>query len=307
MQGGRDCLVNGVAALLALVVTTGCSSAGPSEPTTTAHPASAIRLPKDKNVVSVVYSHRPDGDLSLDIIKPKADKNLHLGIVLIHGGGWVGGNRADMDSIGHYLAEKGFLTASIDYRLAPKNVWPAQLIDAAEAVRYLRGNAKDLGISSKKIGAIGISAGGHLSLFLGTLEPRVGREEVVQQSSLVQAVGSISGIHDLNSPLTEVGNRYRIVETLLGEQGAVDKKARADASPITFVNTHTAPTMFIQGKVDPLVPPEQTTQAEAKLKSLGVPTEAVFVDGMGHGLSPVDARQAAALDKLADWMKKYLG
>lgn len=258
-----------------------------------------------KELETVIYAHLPSGDLKLDIIHPPSEKSLHRCILLIHGGGWVSGSRVDMSEIGAYLSAKGFVTASVDYRLASTALWPAQLDDVQTAVRYLRSRAKELGFSADKIGAAGISAGGHLSLFLGAVDTQ--REgEYPGLPSKVQAVGSISGIHDLNSPMTAQGESYGIVQALVGEHGPVNIKARVSASPQTFIDAKTSPTIFIQGKEDPLVPAEQSVVTEAKLKKLGVPTDLIMVDGMKHGLSPEPPKEAAALDKLADWMVKYL-
>jgi acetyl esterase/lipase len=269
-------------------------------------PSRANSVQPRKDVLTVIYTHRPLNNLSLDIIKPAPETSLHRGILLIHGGGWVGGRRADMDEIAHFLADKGFVTVTVDYRLAPKDVWPAQLDDVQTAVRYMRSNATELGIQPDKIGAAGVSAGGHLSLFLGSIDTRA-EGEYPGVSSRVQAVGSISGIHDLNEPMTPLGEGYHIVQTLLGEKpGAIDKKARAAASPITFADKKTAPTMFIQGLNDPLVPQDQTTKAEEHLKKLGVNTTSQFVEGMGHGISPGAPQQAKALNQLVFWMFKYL-
>lgn len=285
----------------AIVLGVGCAKQRTAQGTESSV-ASQVTVKDDK---LVKYSHTKDGELQLDIIKPNPEKDLHLAIILIHGGGWVGGNHSQMTEIGAYLADKGFLCASIDYRLAPKNLWPAQLDDAQTAVRYVRVHAKELGVKADRIGAAGISAGGHLSMLLGTTDTwHDGDFKGV--SSRVQAVCSISGIHDLDSPLTVAGEKWRIVQALLGENDKANHAARAKASPDYYLDKKTAPTLFIQGKIDPLVPPEQSTVAAAKLKALSVPTQTILVDGMGHGLSPQNPPEAAALDEMVNWMKKYL-
>lgn len=267
-------------------------------------PRSTSALP-NMDGQKVTYAHPSSQNLDLGIIKPTSETPLHRAILLIHGGGWVSGSRVDMDDIAHFLADKGFLAATVDYRLAPKDTWPAQLDDVQTAVRYLRSHARELNIDENKIGAVGVSAGGHLSLFLGSVDTRH-EGEYPGVSSRVQAVCSISGIHDLNLPMTSIGERYRIVQLLLGEHEHPDLKARAKASPIKFVTAKTAPTMFIQGLHDPLVPQEQTTKAEEALRKAGVSTNVQLVEGMGHGISPKIPLQAKALNQLAYWMFKYL-
>ncbi len=284
---------------------TGCSSNAPATPTSvtltgssdTESPAKSVFKPSE----TVTYVR----DLTMDVFKPAPADALHLAVVLIHGGGWAGGDKTQMNEIGYYLAQKGFVAASIDYRLAPISVWPAELLDAQSAVQYIRAHAKDLDINPDKIGAAGISAGGHLAMFLGTVDSWI-PESKPASSSRVQAVGSISGIHDLNMPLTTAGDKFQIVELLLSETGKPDKKKRGAASPINYTDAKTAPTFFIQGMADPVVPASQTVVATKRLESLKVPTEAMYVDGMGHGLDPTRPAQKQALDKLANWFKKYL-
>jgi len=249
---------------------------------------------------TVVYSHVDGQDLSMDIYRPP--KHVLGAVLLLHGGGWVGGGRGQMAELAERAARLGFVAASADYRLAPKNRWPAQLQDVQTAVRYLRANADLLHFDQDNIAAVGVSAGGQLSLFLGSVDdsnPKVygGR------SSQVGVVGSISGIHDLRLKLTPEGERYRIIEALTGSrQGA----AVAAASPILVTSKKTAPTYFIQGSADPLVPPNQTAEAAKHLAKLGVPEKAVTVPGMGHGLTLGVKNQSDALDDMLLWIYDHL-
>ncbi len=264
--------------------------------------ALARSVPIRKDIETAVYTKSTQGPLRVDITRPQKDKSLHRLIVLIHGGGWVSGNRADMQEIADYLAKKGFVAASIDYRLVPRSHWPAQLEDAQAAVRWLRQQASKLDIDPSEVGAAGISAGGHLSSFLGSVDAK----DVKSPLSRVQCVGSISGIHDLTSPLTKEGETYGIVQGLIGEQGGVDKAQRIKASPQTFYDTHTAATLYIQGTADPLVPAKQSLDANQTLKALGVDSKVILVPDMAHGLTPRVANQAKALDELAVWMELHL-
>jgi acetyl esterase/lipase len=238
----------------------------------------------------------------MDLYRPQAGKGRTAAILLLHGGGWVGGGRADMAELGEYIARNGNLAASADYRLAPKDRWPAQLEDVQTAVRYLRANADRLNIDPKRIASIGISAGGHLSLFLGAVDaPHP--VEYPGFSSKVEAVGSISGLHDLRLKMTGAGEQYRIVEALTGSREGPAVEA---ASPILSLNAKSAPTYFIQGADDPLVPPDQTEHASKRLAELGVPEKAETVPGMGHGIALSDESQAAAFSRMMAWILKRL-
>ncbi|MDR3687820.1 MAG: alpha/beta hydrolase [Fimbriimonas sp.] len=277
------------------VVSSACS-AKPNMDTSLPSPSQSTPT---KQFTTITFAHPSGVALSLDLFKPNGKRNLHRGILLIHGGGWVGGIRGEMTDIGTLLAQKGFTCASVDYRFAPKWPWPAQLEDVQQAVRFMRAHATEWGIDPNHIGASGISAGGHLSAFLATTYPP-------GASTQVQAAGCISSIDDLNLPLTPEGETYHIVQKLLGETSVPDRERRTKASPITFFDRRTSPILFIQGKQDPLVPSEQTAVAVAKLKSLKVATDAIYVDGMQHGINASEPRQAKALEAMADWMTKHL-
>ncbi len=250
---------------------------------------------------TVAYSRPPGQVLKLDIYRPRPS-NRTAAILLLHGGGWVGGSKADMAELGNFIASHGTLAASADYRLAPANRWPTQLEDVQTAVRYLRANADKYNIDPHRVAAVGISAGGQLSLFLGAVNANKPLE-YSGFSSRVEAVGSISGLHDLRLQMTSAGERYQIVEALVGErQGpAVDA-----ASPILHADHNTAPTYFVQGAIDPLVPPNQTQEAARRLNQLGVPEKSETVPGMGHGLSLRDKTQSEAFERMYAWILNQL-
>lgn len=238
------------------------------------------------------YTQRGTTRLQLDYYRPPRGPALPL-IVVFHGGGWVSGNRSDMSAVCVALSKEGYAVASVSYRFAPKDLWPAQLEDARAAVRYLRANAERLRLKPDKVAALGFSAGGHLSSWLGVS----GRPE-----ERVQAVVSIAGIHDLAAPLTKEGEAYRIVQKLLGPN---DPKGRPAASPITKVDAKSAPHYFIQGGADPLVPPAQSKAMLAKLQARKVPAQFELVPKMVHGIDLTKAEQKAALARAVSFVRKH--
>lgn len=198
------------------------------------------------------------------------------------------GHRSEMAGIARIFAGEGFVAATADYRLAPAHLWPAQRQDVFDAVDYLRAHARELNILPEAISAAGVSAGGHLSAILGTFQR-------------VRAVGSISGIHDFNAPLTPDGDRYGIIERLLGETER-DEAKRREASPLTYVDGKSAPTMFVCGGKDPLVPRSQSEGMEKALKAAKVETQILDVPEMGHVPNVENRDEAEAMTKLAKWM-----
>jgi acetyl esterase/lipase len=148
----------------------------------------------------VVYGHAEGVDLKLDLGKPPAGGPPVPALVFIHGGAWQVGSKDTFEPLVRQFADNGYVTASVEYRLAPAHKWPAQIEDVKCAVRYLRAHAKELNIIPDKIGAAGDSAGGHLSLLLGLMDPKDGLEGTggnPEQSSKVQAVVNFYGPTDM--------------------------------------------------------------------------------------------------------------
>src|SRR5437899_2165063 len=108
------------------------------------------------------------GRQTLDIVRPReASATPRPAILLVHGGGFRGGNKEGYTSLAVKLAEHGYVAASANYRLAPRNQFPAAVHDVKAAVRFLRANAAKYGIDTTHVGTLGGSAGGHLVLMLG--------------------------------------------------------------------------------------------------------------------------------------------
>jgi acetyl esterase/lipase len=134
-------------------------------------PARAADAPGDVQFrADVVYGKAGDVELKLDLSRPKTDaKNLPC-VVVVHGGGWAGGDKRQHDDITWEFARRGYVSATVGYRLAPAHPFPAQVQDVKCAVRYLRAHADKYGLDPNRIGAVGFSAGAHLSMMLGTID-----------------------------------------------------------------------------------------------------------------------------------------
>jgi len=129
------------------------------------------------------YREGPSKQWRLDLAMPanRAGKP-RPGIVVIHGGGWLEGDKSSF-TLHKYgvpgniedFAALGFVAVTINYRLSGEAPFPAALEDCRCAVRWLRAHAGDYNLDPKHIGAYGNSAGGHLALLLGMAGPWRGR------------------------------------------------------------------------------------------------------------------------------------
>jgi acetyl esterase/lipase len=224
-------------------------------------------------------------ELQMNIVVPGGPAAKRPCIVCIHGGGWAAGKRQDLDELTRQLSTQGFVAATVSYRFAPAEHFPAQIMDCAEAVRFLRVNAERFGIDPDKIGAVGFSAGGHLSMMLGVGDAGDGlgiEGEAGKPSGKVNAVVSFFGPTLLGasdfSPQTT-----KILDGLIGAEaeGRADR-ARA-ASPVTYLTKGDAPLLLLQGTADPLVPATQATLMVDAMAKAGVAGRAEIIAGAGHG------------------------
>ena len=124
----------------------------------------------------VVYTKAGETELKLDVAKPAEGDGPFPGVLVIHGGGWRGGNKADVRPILDEFAKRGYVAISPQYRFCPKDHFPAQVHDVKAAVRWLKAHAKDYKVDAGHIGAIGFSAGAHLSMMLGVTSASDGLE-----------------------------------------------------------------------------------------------------------------------------------
>jgi len=233
----------------------------------------------------LVYGKGGGEELKLNLSRPKSAEGALPCVLVIHGGGWAGGHRAGHDEITWKLAKRGYVSATVGYRLAPRHRYPAAVEDVKCAVRYLRANAEKHGIDRDRLAAIGFSAGGHLSMMLGVMGKDDGLEGdggSADQSSQVQCVVSFFGpANFLAKDLPETSQK--ILATFMG--GTAEEKADdyKKASPVTYVSKGDAPMLLFQGTKDPLVPHSQALAMLDAMTAAGVPGRVELLPGAQHG------------------------
>ena len=127
---------------------------------------------KYETLRKVVFARRGDVELLAEVYRPLGI-GPHPGVLLLHGGGWLAGSRFELTRIARQLAPLGYTVMAIDYRLAPKDKFPARIDDCREALKWMRENAAEYKIDPQRLGVWGYSAGGHLAALLGTTSPFV--------------------------------------------------------------------------------------------------------------------------------------
>jgi acetyl esterase/lipase len=244
-------------------------------------------------VYSTIPGYRP---LHLDLYRAAADATPRPLVVFVHGGGWWAANQRaasaflDFPAVLANLARRGYVVASIEYRLSGEAPFPAQLLDLQEAVRFLRANAARFGIDPAKVALWGISAGAQLAALdavsCGTAS--VGPSDCVQGS-----VGWF-GPYDLDAHVREGTGDTSVRALLRCGTDACTPAALAEASPIRFVDDKDPPVLLIHGADDSQVLPAQSEAFADRLRAAGVPVDLLLIADVGHGF--IGATRAATRD-----------
>jgi len=264
--------------------------------TTPAVPDGCVYVPDQ------VYGHagRP---LPMHLYRRADPTERRPGVVFIHGGGFIEGFPEMMIGYAAALAARGYVTASIDYRLASEASWPAALEDSKCAVRWMRANASQIGLDPDRLAVSGGSAGGHLAAMVastpGRFEGSGGQPE--QDSGVRAAVLWYPGL-DLR-PSTGTEKLNEVTELFFGHP--VDDEQAAVASPVTY-SSDARPTLTFTGTEDPIVKVEMVRGYHRALTEAGIDNELVEVPGVGHSFDFSRARWQECFDVMADWLDRRL-
>lgn len=283
-------------------------------------------------IKDIEYGSYPPGQgqrkLLLDLYLPSQKKdNPQAAIIYIHGGGWFGYSKQKCP--GKQVAQRGFILACINYRYSSESLFPAQIRDVKQAVRWLKINADKYNINPDAIGAWGDSAGGHLSALLGTssgvkiLEKGLPYPDV---STEIQGVVNWYGPTDFTqvsfafeedaTPEVIKENFHKpwriytiAVYKLLGGPVSQRQELAKLANPINYIDANDPPFLIVHGDQDKVVPISQSQLLEKELKSQGVAVEFVKVSGMKHSYKgqneePFDPK---LIDMALVFFEKYLG
>ena len=269
-------------------------------------PNTAAAVPSLDTRPDVVYGEAGGQLLRLDFAKPTVCRGQSVPLIIyIHGGGWRSGSKSgafdlDIVKMGFQL---GFAVASIDYRLAPKFPFPAQINDCKLAVRFLRANAADFGIDPARIGSAGGSAGGHLSALLAVTDERDGLEGPGFEgvSSRILAAVDEFGPADLTDAASLTSSEgISMVTDFLGCDPFVCLDRALAASPIAYVTGDDPPILIIHGDKDTLVPYRQSELFAERLRIAGNACALIKVRNAEHGLipSPITASVFPSFDAI---------
>lgn len=187
-------------------------------------------------------------------------------VVVIHGGGWDGGDRAQLADLNHWLARRGFAVAAIDYRLAPQAIWPAQRDDTLAALNFLKRQAVELGVDAERLVLFGRSAGGQIASAVGygSADPAIrGVVSFYAPHDMFFAYSSAREDDFLKSP--------QLMRQYLGGPPSLAQANYESASGHQKVRTGSPPTLLVHGLIDTLVWNQHSVRLQARLAEARVP------------------------------------
>ena len=239
--------------------------------------------------MGIQFAEVDNRQLLLDLYLPKAESDEKSPVVIwVHGGAWRAGDRSRVPV--QSLTQHGFAVASVDYRLSPVARFPAQVHDIKAAIRFLRANAEQHGLDTKRFAIAGASAGGHLAALTGVagadLEGKVG--EHLDQSSAVSVIVSFYGASNLQTILSQstphgLSVRVPALHLLLGGQPEVQPALARQASPVAHVDGKSPPLLLIHGDQDPQMPINQAHELHGVYLKHKRPVEFDVIYGAAHG------------------------
>lgn len=272
----------------------------------------------------VIYGRKYGTALTMDVFAP-TEKPNGAAIVMIISGGFYSSHEAISPLFLKPFLDRGYTVFAVVHGSQPRYTIPEIVEDLNRAIRFIRHHAADYGVDPERIGVTGASAGGHLSLMLGTAgsvgDPKA-KNPVDRESSRVAAVACFFPPTDFfnfgakgkelihpkdHAAAFRASFDYRVLDPQTMLWVPVTDEAKLveitrSISPALHVSADDAPTLIYHGDADPIVPLQQSELIVEKFKEAGVPTKLVVKPGAGHGWLTM----IADLTAFADWFDVYL-
>jgi acetyl esterase/lipase len=261
----------------------------------------------------VVYGRKYGMALTMDVLTPA--KPNGVGIIYIMSGGWVSSHDWIKPEAFKAFLDRGYTVFAVCHGCQPKFTITEIIPDMHRAVRFIRHNAAKYGIDPKRIGVAGGSAGGHLSLVLGTglgAESMANSKDPINhESSAVQCVACFFpptdflnyGTNGYIAVGTNILKNYRAAFGPRADTLAGAEELGHEISPIYYITTNMPPTLIFHGDADHLVPIQQSEMFAKKARELGDNVKIIVREGKAHGWPDLIA---VDMPVAADWFDVYL-
>ena len=264
-----------------------------------------------KRTEDVIYGRKFGTALTLDVIQP-ANTNGY-GIIFMVSGGFFSSHEAINPAMYKPFLDRGYTVFAVVHGSQPRFNIPEIAEDIHRAVRFIRHNAAQWGVAPDHFGITGGSAGGHLSLTMGTQgkpgDPNA-KDPIDRESSAVQAVACFFPPTDFLNWSKEGEDAVGFGPTEKFSPAFAPRNATAEGrqklgkeiSPINFVTATMAPTLIIHGSADKQVPLYQAQIFEKRCVKQHAPFKLIVREGKDHGWPEM----GADMQIFADWFDQYL-
>ncbi len=248
-------------------------------------------------LTEVVYATRPGyRPLHLDLYRATGVNVPRPLVVVVHGGGWahanprVGAAFKDFPSVLAYLVQRGYVVASIEYRLSGEAPFPAQVDDLEAALRFLRADSTRFGIDPARVGLWGLSAGAQIAAIQAVR---------CHPPECAQALAGWFGAYDLaaygaENPLADSVRAYL--------RCPVEGCAAADlaaGSPARRVDGGEPPVLLVHGLADVQLAASQSQRLAEAMQAAGEDVRVLLIPDVGHGLIGKDTETTRRALRLA--------
>lgn len=254
----------------------------------------------------VVYGHKFGMALTYDVFTHEQDAN-GAAVLFMVSGGWYS-RWSPPEQMRHFfkpLTDKGFTVFAVRHGSSPKFSIAEAVDDVRRSVRFIRMNANRYRIDANRLGVFGISAGGHLSLMLGTASDEgnpEAQDPIEKVSDRVQSVVAYVAPTDLRIMAKDAPERLPAYDRIPALELSVQESV-AD-SPLVHVTADDPPTLLLASDKDDLVPVQHSRNIQAAFEHAGVKSRLIEYKDAGHGFQADDAEKSQA--EMVAWFEATL-
>jgi len=307
--------------ILVLVIFSACTQAEISEATATQVPSEvpATETPEPtptqirvEMLESIPYAEENPFQ-KLDVYLPPTGDKPYPTILAIHGGGFVVHSKTIYKLLARHYAKQGYAFVSINYRLLPRDSYPAQVEDSFCALAWLHAHQDEFGFDPNRVIVTGGSAGGYLAAMLATIDdPGIYLEDCPHEypsGGAVQAAVIYYGLYDFTNMEDYPGGSEPLEPFFGAEYEDIPVEKIEEMSPIKQIDGSEPPFLILHGTDDTSVPSVMSERFAEALERAGVEVELVLLPDVGHGFefTPVTGEEMTlSLSKIEAFLERVL-